>query len=177
MPIKGTEERAAYMREYRAANRERINTTRREYMYRVHGIEPRTKMSEVERAASNRKHNETYRENNRDKVREASRVWSQANHDYEIDKRLKRLNKHRQAIPAWCETAAIAILYRIRKNRSRYRGEHHVDHVIPLQNDLVCGLHCLDNLEVVPALDNQSKSNSFDQDLESAKQLEISRNR
>jgi hypothetical protein len=39
---------------------------------------------------------------------------------------------------------------------------HHVDHVIPLQGDLVSGLHVETNLQVVPAEFNHSKGNKFD---------------
>lgn len=35
----------------------------------------------------------------------------------------------------------------------------HVDHIIPLQSRKACGLHCADNLQVIPAGLNIAKGN------------------
>ena len=47
---------------------------------------------------------------------------------------------------------------------SKAQKETHIDHIIPLQNRLVCGLHCISNLQAIPAEDNLSKFNKFDPD-------------
>lgn len=42
-----------------------------------------------------------------------------------------------------------------------------VDHIIPLQSKLVCGLHTFSNIAVVPASVNRSKSNRYWADMPS----------
>ena len=37
--------------------------------------------------------------------------------------------------------------------------EWHVDHIIPLKGDVVCGLHVWNNFAVIPKVDNLRKGN------------------
>ena len=36
---------------------------------------------------------------------------------------------------------------------------HHVDHIIPINHPLICGLHVETNLQVLPAAENSRKGN------------------
>lgn len=40
----------------------------------------------------------------------------------------------------------------------------HVDHIIPLNNDTVCGLHCFDNMQLLDIQSNSEKSNKYESD-------------
>ena len=63
-----------------------------------------------------------------------------------------------RAIPKWVgkkELEQIKLIY-----KSRKKG-YHVDHIIPLKGDNVCGFHAPNNLRVIKAKDNILKGNKL----------------
>lgn len=67
-----------------------------------------------------------------------------------------------QAMPKWADKQKITDIYKIRQKISDDTGViHHVDHIVPLKSSIVCGLHCEDNLQVIPAIDNMRKCNKY----------------
>lgn len=36
-----------------------------------------------------------------------------------------------------------------------------VDHIVPIKSDIVCGLHCIDNFQLMTREDNARKGNRF----------------
>jgi hypothetical protein len=71
----------------------------------------------------------------------------------------KRRASKKNATPSWADLEAIKGMYELAAIFNRTGINLHVDHVIPLQSDLVCGLHCEANLQLLQASDNASKGN------------------
>lgn len=78
---------------------------------------------------------------------------------YEAKRRATRL----KATPKWLSKnhiLDIQSLYIQRKSMSEESGiMYHVDHIVPLISDTVCGLHVPWNLQIIPAVNNLQKSN------------------
>ena len=68
-----------------------------------------------------------------------------------------------KATPIWADRVAIEAVYEESSKRTRVSGmAHHVDHKIPLRGVSVCGLHVVENLQIIPAKENLLKSNVFE---------------
>ena len=65
-----------------------------------------------------------------------------------------------EATPVWADGDAILGFYTLANTLSISTGVvHHVDHIVPLNSKLVCGLHCQFNLQVLTSLENLCKGN------------------
>lgn len=74
-----------------------------------------------------------------------------------------RRSQQLQATPIWADLEEIKHFYFEAAQITKQTGiPHQVDHHVPLQSNLVCGLHCPANLRIIPSNENQKKRNTFD---------------
>jgi hypothetical protein len=120
--------------------------------------------SRSQKAAYRERHPEKDRESklthyrkNKEVYNEAAKEYARRNPAWKASCCAKRRAQKKKAIPPWADLKAIKDFY-------LQAGELGltVDHIIPLQNDLVCGLHVLENLQLLTLEENSSKSNKFD---------------
>lgn len=79
------------------------------------------------------------------------------------DARERRMMLMKMATPRWANREAIMEIYRRRAQIEAETGiPHDVDHIVPIVSQVVCGLHCEHNLQIIPASENRSKSNKFE---------------
>lgn len=87
-------------------------------------------------------------------------AWKKMNRDRVNTSTAKRYASKRNATPVWCDPLDLVDFYTISLAFKLYTGsEYHVDHIVPLNSDVVCGLHCEANLQILPASENISKGN------------------
>lgn len=115
---------------------------------------------------------------NKAKTAEYDKQWQKQNKDkkaknyknWQVNNRAKvnSYNSYRralelQATPSWLTESHklhIECKYSLAAMFSNNTGkQYHVDHIVPLNNKTVCGLHVPWNLQVITASENLSKSN------------------
>ena len=105
---------------------------------------------------------EQYARDNREKAKSYKAKWKKENRGAVNAIGAKRRAQKLQATPAWADLEAIKSLYEEAQRLQELTGiDFHIDHVVPLQGELVCGLHVEYNLQVIPAALNLRKSNKF----------------
>ncbi len=135
-------------RAYRKAHPEQTRTTKRKYneTHRVQNIASRQAYYVSHRALLAAKH----------------LVWARANRGLVTALNAKYTATQRKATPAWVDHEAIAAIYQQAAHMTTDTGiRWEVDHIVPLQSPLVCGLHVSWNLQVLTKSANCSKHNRF----------------
>lgn len=140
----------------------------------------RTERNQVRRAelkanGTIRKYAERYYQKHQDKIRarqaavpkELRRQWCAAHRKNKLhDGNAIDRERYAQATPAWLtavDREQIRQVYLDARRKTAETGStHHVDHIIPINNPDVCGLHVPWNLRVIPKLENLVKNNKLD---------------
>lgn len=112
-----------------------------------------------------------YNNKNKDNIKVKRKDYYNRNRVFILQKcreyRSKNLDKHnansagrralkKKSIPKWYNKNKVNKLYK----KAREMGLT-VDHVVPLKSELVCGLHCWNNLQLLSQQENSSKGNYY----------------
>ncbi len=104
-------------------------------------------------------------QNNLVKVREIKAAWKKRNPLNGQVNASKRSAIKRSAEVLWDQEFTDFVFeeaHHLRGLRdAMFNYKWHVDHVIPLQGKLVCGLHVWNNFAVIPAIINMRKNNNY----------------
>lgn len=101
-----------------------------------------------------RKRSSIYRSNNVEVCKERQKQHYKNNKESYITRNIKYKTHRELATPPWANIDIIRRIYDCAE------GDH-VDHIIPLQGDLVCGLHVETNMQYLSPEDNKSKGSRF----------------
>lgn len=96
-------------------------------------------------------------------LKETRRNW-RINNLEKVDQYSKKRDMlQKRATPKWANLKAIRQKYKEAKIISKLTGiKHSVDHIIPINNPFVSGLHVIENIQIIPLVENQKKSNRFE---------------
>ena len=97
--------------------------------------------------------NKKWKDANKDKTSAQFKKWRLANKKYDCARQAKRKAAKLRATPPWVDLDEIAEFYRNKPDGFQ------VDHIVPLVSPIVCGLHCMANLQYLTPSENQSKKN------------------
>ena len=169
--LKNKERINNYISQYRLNNKNKIAKTTHAYYlkncntlkeysknYRLNNLE-HYKEYHLNNKDKKKKYQKEYRLKNKEKGKKYKRLYSLNNRNLINANTAKRRATKLNATPKFANIDKIKDIY---KNCPK---GFHVDHIIPLNNKLVCGLHVEWNLQYLPAKENLSKSNKLMQNV------------
>jgi len=169
---------------WRSKNRDRINSYSRAWYEKNKLVILESRKAKYDPVKSSLRTKKDYQKNskkrimqgkqwraaNAEKCKELKRSWIERNKDYYLARSAEYESIKRasftSATPSWANKFFIREIYHLCGLRTKLTGvKHHVDHIIPIQSKLVCGLHVENNLRVIPARINIIKSNHLQESL------------
>jgi hypothetical protein len=145
-----------YSKKYNLKNRDKIKELRR--LYRLNNkdkIKDLRRLYYLNNIDKAKEYAKEYNLNNKKKLKEYIKEYHLNNRNLINAHKAKRRASKLNATPKFANLNKIKEIY---KNCPK---GFHVDHIIPLNNKLVCGLHVEWNLQYLPAKENLSKSNKL----------------
>lgn len=113
-----------------------------------------------------REYGKSYRAKNREQCLQRVKDWHRINKHLSSFYKAKRRAIKRKATPWWSQHEEIKELYKEARRLTEFTGvQFHVDHIVPLVNPKVQGLHVLANLRIIPYYENLSKNNKLIEDI------------
>lgn len=100
-----------------------------------------------------------WRQSNIDHVTSQKNTYYKNNPDKYAAANARRRSLKVQSTPLWADNYVISGMYELATIFKRSGITLHVDHIVPLNSDVVCGLHCESNMQLLTASDNISKGN------------------
>jgi hypothetical protein len=154
------EKRREYQAKWREANRDKTHAAQKKYYgnNRKKCIQKTIACRQAKQQEYMEKTIE-WQQKNHEKVLETRRVWYTKNSAKEIARVRHRQGriKHCEIFMNLAELAEIQGMY----DFCRVFKSYEVDHIIPLNGEIVSGLHVLSNLQVLSISENRSKSNKY----------------
>jgi len=160
---KNTKHMTEYSKKWCRANPEKASAQKRKY-YKKHRaiLLEKVKARTLRKKDAIRAYKTEYYDRNAETIRKKSREHYSLRRDYYKAYARRREIAQLRAVPPWADLKEITSIYGEANRKTAETGiDHHVDHIIPLKHPLVCGLHVHNNLRVLPARENRSKSNHF----------------
>lgn len=152
-----------YNRAYRVKNSEKIKASKRKY-YLDNKVDIRKMAAEnyYKNPEPYKKRASTRRKLKPVECAAAIAKWQKENSGAANHISKKHRASKSRALAKWADLEKIRRVYDAAAKLSKTTGVgYHVDHIVPLQSDLVCGLHVEDNLQVIPAVINCGKQNRY----------------
>lgn len=116
-----------------------------------------------------------YHKKNREKrlviLRENTKKYDKKNRSkkrkYNRDNCFRKTENHRRrmcpkdAVPGWFDLESVQKVYREVMKMNKNGLDVTVDHIVPIKSPHVCGLHTLDNLQIITRSENSKKNNRW----------------
>lgn len=163
---KNAEKLREYKAEHYQVNREKYQKKmkeRRDALREIRKSVPKTVRPSLGKNPINRAAAlERYKQRHAVEIVARAMAWNNARPEIGRAQLAKRRARKKCATVKWANEFFISEAYHLAELRTKITGiKWEVDHIVPLQSKLVCGLHCEHNLQVIPRSENLKKSNVF----------------